>query len=177
MTLCRGSSYSLALVSVGDDSEPASPMCVHALEHAPRLDGILLYETCRRLGDVVVETEGLRQIDAFRKSEVVLYFVEQPHLASRKTVDGSPVIADEEVGHAFAHQGLGQRHSAGRDVLKLVNQDVSVGVASLPAMDDGRSLVDHVGEVDGAPFLEEDVVPLSGCVPDLEGPFGTARIV
>ena len=98
--LVEGCSRSLSLVAVGDDDESAVPLRVHARERALRLDRILLYETRRRLGDVIAEAEGLGQVDALREPEVVVDFVEQPHLASRETVYGLPVIADEEVSHA-----------------------------------------------------------------------------
>ena len=55
--LIEGSSRSLALVTVGDHDQSAVASGVHARERASRLVGILLDETCGRLGDVVAEAD------------------------------------------------------------------------------------------------------------------------
>ena len=85
--LIKGGSCSLTLVAVGYYYQSAVAQGVHAREGASRLDGILLYEPCRRLGDVVAEAEGLGQVDALREPEVVVDLVEQPDLAAREPVD------------------------------------------------------------------------------------------
>ena len=92
----------------------------------------------------------------------------QGNIAAGETVDGLPVVADEEVSDFGAVECPEQGEASGGDVLELVDENVAKRGGPLPEADGFGCVVDQVVEVERVFGAEQLLVAIPDALEEIE---------
>ena len=102
-----------------------------------------------------------------------------PHqldIASGEPADRLPVVSDKEIGNPGTSQRAEQGHSTRRNILELVDQYVAVGRLPFACLDELRSPVDQIVEVDRLVGGQQIFIFLSDVLVDGQEACGAFRV-